>query len=100
MRRPPMRSRRSSSWSVAHKPGTPRRDADLSQGVRLDRSLIRACPRGLIAEEVPMEQLNYEEFVRELEADPRTLVRVDPPRPPTALLPFADPPPLTPLSCP
>ena len=33
-----------------------------------------------------MEQLNYEEFVRELEADPRTLVRVERPRPHAAVL--------------
>ena len=38
-----------------------------------------------------MEQLNYEEFVRELEADPRTLVRVERPRPYAAVLRFDDP---------
>ena len=38
-----------------------------------------------------MEQLNYEEFVRELEADSRTLVRVERPRPHAAVLRFDDP---------
>ena len=38
-----------------------------------------------------MEHLNYEEFVRELEADPRTLVRVERSRPHAVVLRFDDP---------
>jgi 2-(1,2-epoxy-1,2-dihydrophenyl)acetyl-CoA isomerase len=38
-----------------------------------------------------MENLSYEAFVRELETDPRTLVRVERPRPHTALIRLDDP---------
>jgi 2-(1,2-epoxy-1,2-dihydrophenyl)acetyl-CoA isomerase len=38
-----------------------------------------------------MENLSYEEFVRALEADPRTLVQVERPRPHTAVITLDDP---------
>src|SRR5262249_35197872 len=61
-------------------------------------SMICSCrpfhgcpPPGLLAAEVAMDSLNYDEFVRALEADARTLVRVERPRPHTALVRLDDP---------